>query len=529
MESLLRTNDAIYAQVVEMLGDRARLPKRKLQVHVYGNSEGKGLVTNDTSPAHFDEKTGELHVSLEAKKEGTRETKTTEFLLRLALGKSKKRLLEKGLAVYLAGRALDKRDDHLWAARLAEAGEILPMDVLLDDDKIEQESDYVVDPLAGTFARFLLSQKPDFLSLYSNWNLTSTELTGLEADWRDSLVLSAQTHRAEIESRRKRFPPPTDRYQKGFTHAHEGYQIYNGYLSERSDDALRKLGSFGTDAVAIVPYTFMRNPNEPVHLPVPKGSGSENDESVIHSIRTAQNLGMTVMLKPQIWLRGGWPGDIRMKSEEDVQAFFEHYYRWIRHYALMAEHLEVPVFCIGTELRQMTVGHESVWVEMIRRLRKLYSGRLVYAANWHGEFDRLTFWRCLDYIGVNSYYPLSGKNDPSEEELREGFRHAIDQIRIIYDRYEKPVLMTEIGFTSTPAPWREPHEPGRRKTVNLQDQVRAYEIAFEGLSKETDWIRGVYWWKWPSDLGHGGSHHTGFTPNGKPAEEVVRKWYGNDS
>jgi hypothetical protein len=528
LESLSRANEAIYAQVVETLGNEAELPKRKLQVHVYGNSEGKGLVTNDTSPAHYDEKTGVLHVTLEAEKVGAREAKTAEFVLRLVLGKPKKLFLERGLAVYLADRALEKRDYLLWAARLTEAGEILPLEQLLDDERMERESDYVVDPLAGTFARLLLSQKADFLSLYSNWNLTSTELAGLEADWRDSLVLSAQTHRAEIESRHDRFPPPPDRYQKGFTHAHEGYQIYNGYLSERSDEALRKLGSFGADAVAIVPYTFMRNPNEPVHLPVPSGSGSENDESVIHSVRTAQNLGMTVMLKPQIWLHGGWPGDIRMKSKEDVRAFFEHYYRWIRHYALMAEHLEVPVLCIGTELRQMTVGNEVAWIEMIGRLRKLYSGRLVYAANWHGELDRLTFWRHLDYIGVNSYYPLSGKSNPRDEELKEGFRHAIDQIRVVYDRFRKPVLLTEIGFTSTPEPWREPHEPGRRKPVNLHDQARSYEIAFEGLSKETDWIRGVYWWKWPSDLGHGGSDHPGFTPNGKPAEEVVRKWYGND-
>ncbi len=528
MASLFRTNEAIYVQVNETLGNRAHLPNRTLQVHVYRNSEAKGLVTNDTGPAHYDETSGELHVVLEVEKDGAREAKTAEFLLRLALGKPKKGLLERGLAVHLVGRALDERDDHLWAARLVEAGELLPLAVLLDDERMERESDYVVDPLAGVFVEFLMSRENHFFPLYSNWNPTSAELAGLEADWRDSLVSSARRNRAEIESFRKRFPPPPGRYQKGFTHAHEGYQIYNGYLSERSDDALRKLGSFGTDAVAIVPYTFMRSPDEPIHLPVPKGSGSENDESVIHSIRTAQSLGMTVMLKPQIWLRGGWPGDIRMKSEEKVQAFFDHYYRWIRHYALMAEHLEVPVFCIGTELRQMTVGHEAEWIEMIRRLRKLYSGRLVYAANWHGEFDRLTFWRHLDYIGVNSYYPLSGKDDPAEEELREGFRHAIDQIRAVYDRYGKPVLLTEIGFTSTPAPWREPHEPGRRKPVNLVDQARSYEVAFEALSKETDWIRGVYWWKWPSDLGHGGGGHTGFTPNGKPAEEVVRKWYGND-
>jgi hypothetical protein len=526
LDSLRRTNEVIYAQVVETLGSEADLPKQKLQVHVHGNSEGKGLVTNDTSPAHFDEKTGGLHVALEVEKDGAREVKTAEVVLRLALGRPKNHFLERGLAVYLTVVALDRRDVTLWAARLAEAGEIPPLGELLDDEKIERESKYVVDPLSSAFARFLMDQEDGFL--FSSWNPTLTELAGFEADWRDSLVSSAQTHRAEIESHRRRFPHPPDRYQKGFTHAHEGYQIYDGYLSERSDHALRKLVSFGTNAVAIVPYTFMRNPTEPVHLPVPSSSGSENDDSVIHSIRTAKNLGMTVMLKPQIWVRGGWPGDIRMKREEDVRAFFEHYYRWIRHYALMAERLEVPVLCIGTELRQMTVGNEVAWIEMIERLRKLYSGRLVYAANWHGELDRLTFWRHLDYVGVNSYYPLSGKDDPGDEELKEGFRHAIDRIRAVHNRYRKPVLLTEIGFTSTPAPWRWPHEPGRRKPANVRDQARIYEIAFEGLTKETDWIRGVYWWKWPSDLDHGGPNHTGFTPNGKPAEEVVRKWYGKD-
>jgi hypothetical protein len=234
---------------------------------------------------------------------------------------------------------------------------------------------------------------------------------------------------------------------------------------------------------------------------------------------------MTVMLKPQIWLRGGWPGDIEMATDEDRRAFFDHYYRWIRHYALMAELYGVEIFCIGTELLKMTAEHEAQWVDMIVRLRKLYSGKLVYAANWDRELDRITFWNHLDYIGVNAYYPLSKKDNPSEEELKAGFDRALEQIHSVHERYRKPVLVTEVGFTSTPTPWKAPHESGRRRPVNLEDQARSYDIVFQGLQDATTWVRGVYWWKWPSDLEHGGGGHTGFTPNGKPAENVVRKWY----
>ena len=357
------------------------------------------------------------------------------------------------------------------------------------------------------------------------WTLSKVEVQSLESQWTDYLKSHARRYQSKIEEARAAFPAPKEGFQKGFTHAHEGYQIYNGYLSKRSDDALAKLASFGTDSVAIVPYTFIRDTEKPTHFPIPRSSGSETDESVIHAIQTAKRLGMTVMLKPQIWMRGSWPGDIRMSTEEDHQVFFDHYYRWIRHYALMAELYQAEIFCVGVELAQMTVGHEQNWIEMIHRLRSLYSGRMVYAANWGREFESLTFWDHLDYIGVDAYYPLSKDRNPSDDDLRNGFARVLSKLQSAHERYKKPVLVTEIGFTSTPAPWRKPHEHDRRKPASLEDQARCYEISMQGLKAATSWIRGVYWWKWPSDLDNGGRGHTGFTPNDKPAENIVRKWY----
>jgi hypothetical protein len=39
------------------------------------------------------------------------------------------------------------------------------------------------------------------------------------------------------------------------------------------------------------------------------------------------------------------------------------------------------------------------------------------------------------------------------------------------------------------------------------------------------WLKGIDWWKWPTQLDRGGPKNDDFTPNGKPAEQVVAKWY----
>ncbi len=236
---------------------------------------------------------------------------------------------------------------------------------------------------------------------------------------------------------------------------------------------------------------------------------------------------MTVMVKPQIWVRRGWPGDIDPASDADEERFFHEYHLWIRHYALMAEAYDVPLLAIGTELANLTKGHRAQWESIVEDIRCVYGGKLVYAANWGDEVQNVDFWDLLDYIGVDFYYPLSFEDRPSDEELAKGFESALDQIRKLHERYQKPVLLTEIGYASTKSPWKRPHASDKVRELAPDDQARAYAIAFAALEDETDWIHGMYWWKWPTNLDRGGPEHRGFTPNRKPAEDVIRAWYGS--
>ena len=150
---------------------------------------------------------------------------------------------------------------------------------------------------------------------------------------------------------------------------------------------------------------------------------------------------------------------------------------------------------------------------------------MTYAANWGNDFENVTFWDALDYIGLNSYYSLSNSEAPTDDALRKGVQDVIRRVENVYHQYNKPVIFTEIGFTSTPKSWHEPHLSAGGKPVDLAAQARCYETVFSELYRQK-WLAGIYWWKWPTYLEYGGPLDNDFTPNNKPAEAIIARYYG---
>ncbi len=469
-------------------------------VYVYPTLERKGLVTESTELAHAEGRTVHVVLGLDRSPERL----VAERLLDSVVPRELPPALARGLATVLVegDDALDERDRI--ARGLLETSDP-PRLASLDG-----ESPLVVDAVSASFARFLLDAGgPKAFG-------EKLELAPLEARWLAALRKKSFSPAP--------FPAVPASFQRGFTYSQEGFDIHNGYLSSASNRSLAKLASLGVDSVAVVPYAFMSGPSAG-ELSMPEGPGAETDEGVIHVIRAAKQNGMSVLLKPQIWVRRSWPGEIEPGSPADEARFFHEYARWMRHYALMAEENGVPILSIGCELTRLTHGRRALWESLIRDLRTVYRGKLVYSANWGEEVDRVDFWPLLDYIGVDFYYPLSDERAPSDGELRRGIERALAELRSLSARQGKPVLLTEIGYTSTATPWKSPHESDRNQPSSPEAQARVYDVAFAAIADERTWIRGMYWWKWPSDLDRGGPGDSGFTPNGKPAEEVVRRWY----
>ncbi len=518
------------------LADRLNLPVEKfpqIKSYLYESPEDKGLITRNTDLSHIDLQGAEVHTIFNGDINGGDFYSDAKLLIAKFIGDTKSIALKDGLAIYFS-EGWGKHGYRYWAKKFYDTGNVNPLGELLDSNIYKKESYLFMRPLAGSFVAFLVDKYgwTKFLDLYKNWpasglpknSLEEFALAKLEHSWRAYLKEMKIENQAVTAANHKAVSP---RFQKGFCHAHEGYQIYNGYISRKSAQALGKLRELGTNWISLTPFGYLQDRNKPGYFNYSFGSGSENDESIITSFYAAKNLGMGVMLKPHVLMSSGnwgWPGEVEMKTEQDWQKFFKYYTGWIRHYALLAEMYGIDSFCIGVELLKTTRDHQEEWREVIAKVRQIYSGPIVYAANWGEEFEQIEFWDELDYIGLNCYYPLSDKEEVTLTDLKKGAAKFLTSIEKVAKKYQKPVLLTEVGFCSREKTWRSPHERGRSASPSFEHQALAYRAIFESFW-DKDWFYGFYWWKWPTYLEYGGLQHSGFTPAGKPAEKVVKEWY----
>lgn len=285
------------------------------------------------------------------------------------------------------------------------------------------------------------------------------------------------------------------------------------------------------------PFGWQEDYNSPhVTLVTDDNYWGETDIGLVTTNQLAENVGIHSLLKPHIWLTrpspGKWRGEIEMSSEKDWQAWFESYRTFILHYARLAETNNIAILCIGTELQSTAVAREQDWRQLIADIRQVYAGQLTYAANWHEGFETIPFWDDLDFIGIQAYFPLSDRTQPTVDELIAGWQPHLAAIERVQAKYQKPVIFTEIGYRSVDeaaiAPWEWPASGAETRPTELATasglatQVNCYEAFFQAVWPK-EWLAGVYLWKWFPKLDLAADRvGPGFSPQHKPAERVMR-------
>ena len=184
----------------------------------------------------------------------------------------------------------------------------------------------------------------------------------------------------------------------------------------------------------------------------------------------------------------------------------------------------MEIFCIGTELSNAALTQPQFWSDLIKKVREVYKGQLTYAANWNDEFSQIKFWDALDYAGVDPYFPLVTGARPSVEQLKEVWTDWLKIINAWQKTINKPVLLTEIGYKSTLDAIDEPWQYTAMGELDLQMQVKCYQALLESFW-DKPWFYGIYWWYWGAHPNMGGESNRGFTPQNKPAQEVIKEWY----
>jgi hypothetical protein len=293
--------------------------------------------------------------------------------------------------------------------------------------------------------------------------------------------------------------------------------------------AMQEMQVAGSQWIAIVPYSFTKQGTPSVRY---EGNGwqdwGESYEGVKVSADSAHKAGMKVMLKPQVWVGGGWVGGLDFATDADWEKWEKDYENYILPFAKIADSTKIELLCIGTELKISAIKRPQFWQNLIKKTRAIYHGKLVYAANWD-EYNFITFWDQLDYIGIDAYFSLVPKKDPSVSELVEAWKPHLEAIKTYQKQQKKPILFTEFGYmpidSCTYRSW-EIEKRRRNMPLNESAQANAIDALFTAFWKE-DWWAGGFLWKWfPEVKATEGKQIKDYSPQGKQAIGVLQKWYG---
>ena len=293
----------------------------------------------------------------------------------------------------------------------------------------------------------------------------------------------------------------------------------NALLQPTSDQSIADMKVAGVNTVALNAWWFQDTISASVITP-DFTRYSASTESVVHAIREIHDQGMGVMLKPMVDCRSGdWRGAIQPSA-----AWFGGYGSFINGWADIAQAEGVEMLSVGCEFKAAT-GWTSSWRGVVDGVRARYSGPLLYSAN-HDEYRDVAWWDALDYIGIDAYFALTDQDDPTPAELAQAWQAESGAIQTwrAGQGYDQLVLFSEVGYRSVDGANRQPWDWAAGGTLDLQEQVDCYEALLETMWPQ-DWFGGPFWWNWETDPDAGGPADIDFTPQNKPAEQLLASYY----
>lgn len=296
--------------------------------------------------------------------------------------------------------------------------------------------------------------------------------------------------------------------------------------------SMRNLRATGATSVALVIPYYQSNIYS---TDIGPGSNTPSDASLASGIDYLHSIGFSVMLKPHIDpYDGNWRAFI---NPADRATWFTNYGNVLVHLGQVGAQHHVELISLGTELVSMSVDqinstNTQNWLSMIQRMRAVYSGSLIYTANstdnnndpFANEKKFVGFWSSLDYAGLSAYYTIStGDNSVASLESSWDYWNKND-IQAFSQSVGKAVLFSELGYRSVTGAHTAPWNWSMGGSPDMTEQSNDYHALFEYWNTYS-YMQGVYLWYWSTDPNAGGTTSTDYTPQNKPAEQMMTQWF----
>ncbi len=346
--------------------------------------------------------------------------------------------------------------------------------------------------------------------------------------------------------------PPSLTY-KGFNYV----SYYNG--AYENANSMPALVATGANAVALDIEYGIDVVNSAVYA---DANYTDSLTALAATITEAKGRGLAVMVRPLIdfldpakigtYSVGDWRS---FYNPANPAAFFTSYQSMIVAVAKVAQANGATMLCIGVELDQLAgPAYLTYWTDIITAVRAVFSGTLVYSANWDAAISpwqgqhglpagtgdlttQVSFWSALDFVGIDEYAPLSDKASPVLADLIAGWTQVpsdstalavtgnqslISYFDGVAGKIGKPLFFTEIGYESASDAALEP----AGSATNIYDpalQANLYAAFFDAWkSGGNGTLTGVLFWNWdPNAAEVGPGNGANFSPQALPAQRVV--------
>ncbi|MFD4022191.1 hypothetical protein ACFWRV_01525 [Streptomyces sp. NPDC058576] len=324
---------------------------------------------------------------------------------------------------------------------------------------------------------------------------------------------------------------------------HRGYNF--GYLAPRgyyaSPEAAAEVDAMaeaGAKSVALM-VTVMQETFASTRL-YQDFEYTASDEELARIIEHIHGRGMQVLLKPVVECQdSAWRGRITFpRDDRQIQGryvdywarWFDSYAKVVRHYGALAERTGCALFSVGCELQGMDDRIEH-WSRIIAEARQVFSGPLTTQVNDPALVAGADYaWlRELDVLSISFYKSSAPKPGASVAEMKAHLAPQVAGLRALAEEYGLAILFNESGCRSLHGAATDPGDYRPSGAYSGQEQADFAEALLSSFWNE-DWWRGLYWWKWEEQQRRPHYYEdpagdSGFTVRGKPAADVIARWY----
>ncbi|MDR3671084.1 MAG: hypothetical protein P4L36_09575 [Holophaga sp.] len=258
-------------------------------------------------------------------------------------------------------------------------------------------------------------------------------------------------------------------------------------------------------------------------------TSSPTEASLRRTFREARADQLRIMFFPTINLRDEavdptwWRGNI---EPSDWELWWRNYTAFNVHLARIAQEEGVEWYSLGTEMGS-TQRFPDHWRQLAAAVRTVFKGKLTYSVNFDSH-DSFLFGDCLDVIGMNTYDPIA-KHDarPSLAQVRDAWWWIVNKARTLQARFNRPVMITEVGYPSVAGAHAGPWDFRTDKPKDLELQSFLLDGAFGVLRNWSDG-EAVFYYLYGENLSVkpvGGPDDRTYAVWDKPAEATLRAYF----